>query len=210
MCIHTHHFFPSSCFWDKSMLITKGFSSERMEKLDHEEGHALKNWCFRTMVLEKTLESPLYYKEIKPVHPKGNQSWIFIGRTDAEAEAPTLWPPDAKIQLTGKDPDAGKDWGQEEKRTTEDEMVGWHHWFNGHDFEQTLEDSEGQGSPACCSPWSWKESDHNLETEQHSVSFPIHILPMWILGCFLSVALVTVTVLLWNLFPKVPIRTFLV
>ena len=98
-------------------------------------------------------------KEIKPVNPKGNQPWIFIGRTDAEAEAPILWPPDEKNWLIGEDPDAGKDWGQEEKGTTEDEMVGWHHWFNGHGFEQTLGDGEGQRSLVCCSPWGCKESD---------------------------------------------------
>ena len=96
-----------------------------------------KNWCLWTVVLEKTLESPLDFKEIKPVHPKGNQSWIFIGRTDAEAETPILWPPDGKNWLIGKDPDAGKDWRWEEKGTTEDEMVGWHHRFNGHQFERT-------------------------------------------------------------------------
>ena len=93
-----------------------------------------KNWCFWTVVLEKTLESPLDCKEIQPVHSEGDQSWIFIGRTDAEAETPILWPPDAKNCLIGKDPDAGKDWGQEEKGTTEDEMIGWHHWLNGHEF----------------------------------------------------------------------------
>ena len=112
-----------------------------------------------TVVLEKTLESPLDCKEIKPVHPKGNQSWIFIGRTDAKAETPILWPPDAKSWLIGKDPDAGKDWGQEEKGTTEDEMVGWHHQLNGHESEQALGDGEGQGSLACCIPWGSKESD---------------------------------------------------
>ena len=94
-----------------------------MWELDYIEGLALKNWCFWTVVLEKTLESPLDYKEIQPVHPKGNQSWVFIGRTDAEAEAPLLWPPDAKNRLSGKDPDAGKDWKQEEKGTTEEELV---------------------------------------------------------------------------------------
>ena len=118
-----------------------------------------KNWCFWTVVLEKTLESPLDCKEIQPVHPKGKQSWIFIGRTDAEAEAPVLRPLDVKSQLIRKDPDAGKDWSQEEKGTTEDEMVGWHHWFNGHKFGQTLGDSEGQGSLVCCSPRGPKESD---------------------------------------------------
>ena len=97
--------------------------------------------------VEKTLESPLDCKEIQPVHPKGNQSWIFIGRTDAEAKAPILWPPDAKHQLTGKDPEAGKDWRWEEKGTTEDEMVGWHHWLSGHEFEQAPGDGEGQGRP---------------------------------------------------------------
>ena len=98
------------------------------------ESWAPKSWCFWTVVLEKTLESPLDCKEIQPVYPKGNQSWVFIGRTDAEAEAPILWPPDEKNWLTGKDPDAGKDWRQEEKGKTEDEMVGWHPWLNGHEF----------------------------------------------------------------------------
>ena len=107
-------------------------------------------------MLEKTLESPLDCKEIKLVNPEGNQSWMFIGRTDLEAEAPILWPPNAKSQLIRKDPDAGKDWGQEEKGTTEDEMVGWHHWLNGHEFEQAPGDGEGQGSLACSSPWATK------------------------------------------------------
>ena len=111
------------------------------------------------VVLEKTLESPLDCKEIKPVSPKGNQPGIFIGRTDAEAEAPVLWPPYAKSQLIGKDPDGGKDWGQEEKGMTEDEMTGWHHWLNGHVFVQTLGDGEGQGSLVCCSAWGHKESN---------------------------------------------------
>ena len=136
-----------------------GFSSSHVQmwELDH-KAWALKNWCFQTVVLEKTLESPLDCKEIKPVNPKGNQSWIFIGRTDAEAKAPILWPPDAKSWLTGKDPDTGKDWGQE-KETTKDEMVGWYHRLNGHEFEQTPGDGEGQGSLAYCSPWGHKESD---------------------------------------------------
>jgi len=108
-----------------------------MWELDHKEGWAPKNWCFLTVVLEKTLESVLDSKDIKPVHPKGNQPWIVIGRTGTEAEAPILWPPDVKSWLIGKDPDAGKDWQQEEKRATEDEMAGWHHWFNGCQFEQT-------------------------------------------------------------------------
>ena len=109
------------------------------------------------MVLEKTLESPLDCKEIKPTNLKGNQPWIFIGRTDAEVEAPVLWPPDAKSQLIGKDSDAGKDWGQEEKGMTEDEMVGWHHRLNEHEFEHPGDG--GQVSLACCSPWACKESD---------------------------------------------------
>ena len=113
-----------------------GFSSSHvwMWELDCKESWALKNWCFWTVVLEKTLEGPLDCKEVQPVHPKGNQSWMFIGRTEAEAETPILWPPDVKSWLTGKDPDAGKDWGQEEMGTTEDEMVGWHHRLDGHEF----------------------------------------------------------------------------
>ena len=138
-----------------------GFSSSYvwMWELGHEEGWALKNWWFWIVVLEKTLESPLDCRQIKPVNPKGNQLWIFIGWTDAETEAPILWPPGTKSRLTGKDPDARKGWGQEEKEVTEDEMVGWHHRLNGHEFEQTLGDSEGQGSLACCSPWVCKELD---------------------------------------------------
>ena len=110
-------------------------------------------------MLEKTLESLLDCKEIKPVNPKGNQSWIFIGRTDAETEAPILWPFDGKNWLTGKDPNAGKDWRWQEKGMTEDEMVGWYHWLNGHEFEQAPGVGDGQGSLACWSPWGCKESD---------------------------------------------------
>ena len=128
-------------------------------ELDYNESWASKNWCFWTVVLEKTLESPLDCKKIQPVNPKGNQSWIFIGRTDAEAETPILWPPDVKNWLTGKDPDAGKDWMQEEKVITEHEMVGWYHWLDGHELEQALEFGDGQGSLAFCSPWGHKESD---------------------------------------------------
>ena len=138
-----------------------GFSSSPVWilELDYKESWALKNWCFQTVVLEKTLESPLDCKEIQPVHPKGNQSLIFTGRTDVEAETPILWPPDVKNWLIRKDPDAGKDWRQEEKGTTEDEMVGWHHRLDGHEFEQALEVGDGQGSLACCSPWGHKESN---------------------------------------------------
>ena len=123
-----------------------------MWELDYKESWELKNWCFWTVVLEKTLESPLDYKKSQPVHPKGNQSWIFIGRTDAEAETPILWPPDAKNRLIGKDPDAGNDWRWEEKGTTQDEMVGWHHWLDAHEFEQAAGVGDGQGSLACCNP----------------------------------------------------------
>ena len=129
------------------------------ESLDHKEGQAPKNWCFWTVVLERTLESSLDSKEIKLVSPKGNQSWIFIGRTDAEIEVPVIWPPDVKSQFIRQDPDTGRDWRQEEKEMTEDEMVGWHHWLNGHEFEQTLRDGEGQGSLACYSPWGRKQLD---------------------------------------------------
>ena len=120
-----------------AFLIVYGFSSSRicMWELGHKESWAPKNWCFWTVVLQKTLESPLNCKEIQAVHPKGNQCWIFIGRTYVEVETPIPWPPDAKNWLTGKDPDAGKNWRQEEKGTTEDEMVRWHHWLNGHEFE---------------------------------------------------------------------------
>ena len=128
-------------------------------ELDYKESWVTKNWCFWTMVFEKTLESPLDCKEIQPVHPKGNWSWIFIRRTNVEAETPILWPPDAKNWLIGKDPDAGKDWKQEEKGTTEDEMVGWHHWLDWHEFEQAPGDGDGQGSLAACSPWGCKELD---------------------------------------------------
>ena len=115
------------------------FSSSHvwMSELDYKESCMLKNWCFWTVVLKKTLKSPLDHREIQPVHPKGNQSWIFIGRTDAEAETPILWPPDSRSWIFGKDPDVGKDWGQEEKGMTEDGMVGWHHQLNGHGFAWT-------------------------------------------------------------------------
>ena len=127
------------------------------------ESWASKSWHFWTVVLEETLESPLNCKEIKPVNPKGNQSWMFIGRIDAEA--PIFSPPDAKSWFIGKDPDARKDWGQEKKGVKKDEMIGWHHWHNGHEFEQTLVNSEGQGSLGCYSPWGCRVG-HDLATEQ--------------------------------------------
>ena len=137
------------------------FSSSHvwMGVLNYKESWLLKNWCCWTVVLEKTLESPLNCKETQPVHQKGNQSWIFIGRTDVEAETPILWSPDAKNWLIWKDPDAGKDWRREEKGTTEDEMVGWHHRLNGCEFESTPVVGDGQGGLTCCNPWGCKESD---------------------------------------------------
>ena len=148
-----------------------GFSWKRMLKaatriifyffnlLDYKESWALKNWCFWTVMLEKTLERPLHCREMQPVHPKGNQSWIVIGRTDVEAEIPILWPPDAKTWLIGKDPDAGKDWGQEEKGMTEDGVVGWYHELNGHGFGWTLGVGDGQGGLADRDSWGCKKSD---------------------------------------------------
>ena len=130
-----------------------------MWKLDCEEGWALKNWCFWTVVLEKTLESPLDCKEIQTVHSKGDQSWVFFGRNDAEAETTILWPPHVKSWLIEKDPDAGRGWAQEEKGTTGDEMVGWHHRLNGREFDWTPGVGDGQGGLACCSSWGRKELD---------------------------------------------------
>ena len=128
-----------------------------MWELDYKESLAQKNWCFWTVALEKTLESPLDCKEIQPVHPKGDQSWVFIGGTDVEAETPILWPPDAKSWLTWKDPDSGKGWGQQEKGTTEDEIVGWHHRLDGHEFKQAPGVGNGQGGLVYCPPWGCKE-----------------------------------------------------
>ena len=143
-----------------------------MWELDCEESWALKNWCFWTVVLEKTLESLLDSKKIEPVHRKGNQSWRLTGRTDAEAETLILWPPDAKNWFIGKDPDAGKDWRREEKGITEDEMVAWHHWLNGHEF---LGVGDGQRGLVCCSPWGHKELDTteqlNLIEQQNVTKF---------------------------------------
>ena len=148
----------------KVRLVKAGFSSSHvwMWELDYKESW-VQNWCFWTVVLEKTFESPLDCKEMQPVHPKGDQSWVFIGRTDAEAETPILWPPDVKSWLIRKDPDAGKDW-RREKGTTEDEMVGWHHRLDGHEFEQTPGVGDGQRGLACCSPWGHRVG-HNWATE---------------------------------------------
>ena len=150
-----------------------------MWELDHKERWAPKNWCFWTVVLENSWE-PLDCKEIKPVNPKGNYSWIFVGRTGAEA--PILWPPDAKNWLLRKDPDAGNDWRQEEKGTTEDEMVGWHHQLDGHGFEQAPGVGEGHGSLACCSPWGCKESDM---TEWLNWMFT-QFRNLWVCSCWLN------------------------
>ena len=166
--------------WDISTdkgLYSKSyrFSSSHlgMLELDHKEGWMLKNWCFWTVVLKKTLESSLDCKEIKPVNPKRNQPWIFIGRTDVEAEALILWPPNAKNWLIRKDPYAGKDWRQEEKGTTENEMVGWHHQLEGQEFEQVPGDGEGQERLACFSPWGLKSwtwlSNWTTTTKRSSV-----------------------------------------
>ena len=129
-----------------------------MWELYCKEDWAPKNWCFWTVVLEKTLESPMDDKEIQPVHSKGDQSWVFFGRNDAKAETPVVWPPHVKSWLIGKDSDAGRDWGQEQKGMTDDEMVGWHHWLDGRESEWTPGDGDGQGGLACCSSWGRKES----------------------------------------------------
>ena len=158
--LKSRHYFTNKCPFCQNY----GFSSSHVQmldytwELDYKESWVPMNWCFWTVVLEETLESPLDCKEIQPVHPKGNQSWIFNGRADAEAEAPILWPPDVKNLLIWKDPDARKDWRQE-KGSTEDRMVGWHHQLNRHEFELTLGFGDGQEGLACCSPWGCQESD---------------------------------------------------
>ena len=154
-----------------------GFSSSRvwMWEKDYEESWAPKNWCFWTVVLEKTLESPLDCNEIQTVHSKGDKPWDFFGRNDAKAETPVHWPPHAKSWLIGKDSDAGRDWGQKEKRTTEDEMAGWHHRLNGRAFEWTPGVGNGQGGLACCDSWGHKESDttERLNWTEYKKYFPL-------------------------------------
>ena len=156
----------------------------------NEWGIPPKNWCFWTVVLEKTLESSLDCKEDQPVHPKGDQSWVFIGRTDAKAETPILWPPHAKSWLIGKDPDAGRDWGQEEKGVTEDEMAGWHHRLDGHEFEWTPGVGDGEGGLACCDSWGRKESDltegQNWTEVNQILQDSIHSFPLVRYSCPLS------------------------
>ena len=158
-----------------------GFSSGHvwMWELDCEESWAPKNWCFWTVVLEKTLESPLDCKEIQPVHSEGDQPWLFFGGNDAKAETPVLWPPHVKSWLIGKDPDAGKDWGQEEKGTTEDEMAGWHHRLDGRESEWTPGAGDGQGGLACCDSWSRKESDMIERLNWTELIFLLHTLWTW-------------------------------
>ena len=167
-------------------FVNKGLSSQSycfssshvwMWELDYKESWTPKNWCFWTVVLEKTFESPLDCKEIQPAHPKGNESWIFTRRTDAEAEAPVLWPPDSKSWLIWKDPDAGKDWRREEKGTTEDEMVEWHHRLDGHKFEHTPR-VEGQGGLACSSPWDCRVK-YDWGTELNWTEPPISSMMPW-------------------------------
>ena len=136
-----------------------------MWELDYEESWAPKKWCFWTVVLEKTLESPLDCKDIQSVHPKGDQFWVFIGRIDVEAGTPILWPPGVKNWLIWKDPDAGKDWRQKEKGTTENEMVGWHHWLSGHEFGWTLGVVDGKGGLLCCGPMGLQRAGHDWATE---------------------------------------------
>ena len=156
-----------------------GFSSSHvwMWELDYKETWVLKNRCFWTVVLEKTLECPLDYKEIQPVHPKGNQFWILIGRIDAEAETPILWPPDAKNWLIGKDPDAGKYWRQEEKGATEDEMVGWHHRLDGHEFEQVLGSWWWTGKHGMLHSMGSQRVGHNWVTELNWIELNWNQLP---------------------------------
>ena len=136
------------------LVVMYGCESQTVKK-----SWVLKNWCFWTVVLEKTLESPLDCKEVQPVHPKGEQSWVFIGRNDADAETPVLWPPQAKSWLIGKDSDAGRDWGQKEKGITEDAMAGWHHWLDGRESEWTPGVGDGQGGLVCCNSWGRRESN---------------------------------------------------
>ena len=151
---------PKHYFVDKGPSSQSyGFSRSHVWiwELDYKEIWAPKNWCFWTVVLEKTLESPLDWKDIQPVHPKGDQSWVLIGRTDVEAETPILWPPVVKSWLIWKDPDVGKDWRQEQKGMTEHEIAGWHHWLNGHEFRWTPGVGDKQGGLECCSLWGPKE-----------------------------------------------------
>ena len=166
------------CFANKGLSSQRyGFSSSHvwMWELDYKESWVPKNWRFWTVVLEKTLEIPLDCKVIQPVHPKGNQSWVFFWRSDPEAETLILWSPDAKNWLVWKDPNAGKDWRQEKKGMIEDEMAGWHHWLDGHEFEQAPGVVDVQGNLVCCSPWGLKRIGHDwtelISYFPHSICF---------------------------------------
>ena len=158
-----------------------------MWELDCKESWVPKNWCFWTVVLEKTLESPLDCKEIQPVHSEGDQPWVFIGRTDAKVETPILWPLHVKSRLIGKDSDAGRDWRQEEKGTTEDEMAGWHHWLDGRESEWTLGVGDGQGGLVCCDSWGRKQSDMTERlnwteprVNRRTYSYRLTVITIWI------------------------------
>ena len=161
-------------------VVMYGYENLMIKKAEHRRTDAFELWCWRSLLRVSWTATPF-----KPVNPKGNQSWIFIGRTDAKTEAPILCPPDEKNWLIGKDPDPGKDWRQEEKGTIEDEMVGWHHWLNGHEFEQAPGVGDGQGSLACCSPWGHKESDmtewlnwtSNIMTTKLFTSYGLNCIP---------------------------------
>ena len=172
---------------------------QQIWELDSREGKAPKNWHFQTVLLEKTPENPLDFRESKPINLKWNQPWILLGRTDTEAEALIRWPPDRNSWLIRKDPDAGKDWGQEEKGVTEDEMVGWHHWFIEYDLEQTLGDGEGQRGLVCCSQWvaksqtwlgNWKYLNSNFFSYFFLISY-FTFLALYSNTCFLLVLLLT-------------------
>ena len=155
-----------------------------MWELDCEEGWAPKNWCFWTVVLEKILASPLDCKEIQPVHSEGDQPWDFFGRNDAKAETPVLWPPGAKSWLIGKDSDAGRDWGQEEKGTTEGEMAGWHHWLDGRESQWTPGVGDGQGGLACCDSWGHKESDTTERLNWTELNWSLIYVSHWLPSIF--------------------------
>ena len=155
-----------------------------MWELDYKGSWVPKNWCFWTVVLEKTLENPLDCKEIQPVHPKGDQAWVFIGRTDAEAETPVLWPPPVTSWLIGKDPDAWRGWVQEEKGMTEDEMAGWHHRLDGHGFEWTPGVGDGQGGLACCDSWGRKESDTTEQLTWTGLNISLLLYQEFLIGVY--------------------------
>ena len=205
--IYTEYLNAETSLCWQSLLVQGMFSFSsyvQMWELSYKEGWTLKNWCFWIVVLEKTLKSPLDSKEIKPVNPIRNQPWISIGRNDAETEAPILWPPDVKSWLLGKDPDARKDWRQKEKGMTKNEMVGWHHWLNGHKFEQSLGDSEGQRSLVCCSSWGRKESDMTerlnwTECWILSKSFPASIEMIMCLSFLLLMCCITLICICWSI-----------